>query len=99
MEKAEKMVGACEKQKEIIEGPTKTIFIEMPSISKPGPISLQCENWTDEMIREDPVAYEEVLFDDILMLVDRDENLLDYLTRLEAARAKLEAEAKGGDHD
>lgn len=102
MEKAEKLVGACEKQKEIIQGPPEEIFLIMPTISAPAPVTLSCESWTEETIREDPVGYEEAIWNDLLMLVDRDIATTDYINRLEAARAKLEAKANenvGGEHD
>ena len=102
LEKAEELVGACEKQKEIVEGPPKKIFIKMPKISAPQPYELQCEKWTDEKIRKDPVGYEETLWNDLLALVDRDLATIDYINRLEAARAKLEAQANsevGGEND
>lgn len=93
MERCEELVGECEKETEIVEGAAQTVFLEMPAISVPEPVVLECESWTEEMIREDPVGYEEVLYEDILMLVDRDVSLIDYLGRLEAARQKLKAEA------
>lgn len=101
MEQAEKLVGACEKQKEIVEGPPEKIYLIMPKISAPEPSVLTCESWTEEMIREDPVGYEEAIWNDLLMLVDHDLTTTDYINRLEAARAKLEAKANenvGGEH-
>lgn len=93
MEKAEDMVGACEKQKEIVEGPPRTIYVQMPAISVPHQVVLECESWTEEMVRSDPVGYEEVLINDILMLVGLNVDMADYLGRLERARKKLELAA------
>jgi hypothetical protein len=95
MEKCEQKVGECEKQVESEPVEPRTIYIKMPAITIPEPVVLKCESWTDEMIMEDPVGYEETLYADILMLVDRDLNLTDYLERLEAARQRREAKAEG----
>jgi len=102
LEEAEELVGACEKQKEIVPGPPEKIYLVMPPISAPPPYQLKCENWTDEQIREDPVGYEEALWNDLLALVDRDMATIEYINRLEAARARLEAQANsevGGEND
>jgi len=93
LEEAEKLVGACEKQKEIVQGPPEEIYLIMPPIAAPEPYTLTCESWTDEQIKEDPVGYEEAMWNDLLMLVDRDLRTTDYLNRLEEARARLQAKA------
>jgi hypothetical protein len=94
MEKCEEKVGTCEREKEFIELPPKTIYLEMPSISAPEETLLTCEAWTDEQIRANPVGYEEALHNDILALVDGELRMIDYIERLEAARKRLEEEAK-----
>lgn len=102
LEEAEELVGACEKQKEIVPGPPEKIYLVMPTISAPPPYELQCEQWTDEEIKADPVGYEEAMWNDILALVDRDIATIDYINQLERARARLEAQANsevGGEHE
>lgn len=93
LNKCEELVGACEKQKEIIEGPPVKVFIEMPQITVPQEVMLGVEQWTDEEIEANPVGYEEALINDLLRLVDANVSLVDYLSRLEVARVRLQAEA------
>jgi hypothetical protein len=93
LNKCEELVGACEKQKEIVQGPPQKIFINIGKVVIPESVPLTVELWTSEAIRADPVGYEEALISDLLNLVEANASIIDYLERLEAARLRLEEQA------
>ena len=96
LQKCEEKVGKCEEQVQIVPGAPVKVFLDPGHIAVPEPFELQAEKWTPEQIEEDPVGYEEALWNDLLVLVDRDINITDYLKRLEALRLRMISEANGG---
>lgn len=88
MEKAEKMVGECNKETIYKEAPPRTEWIIGEEIQVPPDPSLKIFSWTVDQIRFNPVGYLEVLYTDFTYLYEFAFRIIDYLEELSLARER-----------